>query len=1090
MPETPEGTKPPSPEEFLADIRAGLQSETVQSRLNAIQKLGEQKYSSPAILRKLEELASKDKSKAVREAAFQALASPTHRFIQSRTAKLNRKERQIILTEITNWEGQGFIDADQAEVIRQRYDFDLTATPTEPVSSALPTQPLPASVKEDKPKPQPEAPRPGLAQTLLSETSIKIALYLGAFFVIAAAAILAALVEAARLPILLVATALFAGGAILTRTRLPQPSFALFIVFSFLLPTDANVLADVLDLSSKANAGYWLAVMAVMALIWSFGTWFYASRLFSLAAFIALVVSSVRLGELFEAEPELYLVLLSLVALLGLGGAYSLKRWRSAKFGLPLFLLVQVFQLGLVAFALIAIAIRLDALPSKWNLLSTLFWLLTAAFYVLSDRIFPFVLFPWLSVAALYPLPINFMLTFDAEALPVAIATWVWGLLLALASELVRRLKLEKIRRYGLPALTGSLLVILTAIFIGYIEDITYGFILLLASSILYTLLHLLNSRIYVWTTALLLGLGAYFSFFALPFMENNDVFAGYQLLGASLLLLVPDLFLPPDFSAAKTWRWPLRALGAILAFFNLVVILPLSTEQTGQAAIAYGVYAVFFALYALKFNRAWLGYIATSSASLAVAFALQYFEIDAWLLTLTALSVIYYLAGFILGQNENQIHWSDMLRYSGLGLASLVSLLAVGTFEESGGWYVLLTALLFGIEMFSRKASLAEAGLQLFLASGIFLILREADVHRGYLGLGIALAVLGTDLVLQRTYAEIRTLAWVSRGLGALFVLLNTLDLLFNNSGSQVSAVCFGVYMLFFLAQTLLYRQPLLGYSFSLYSVLTVIFTLQNFDQPKWMLPVTLLAIVYYAAGYFLRKNMPADADSSKKDSHTTNNAFTWPFVLWTSGLGAGLLATIAAPMQGGLSAAIPAAVTATMVAVEAFDRRNVWLGFPANALYLISYFILLLELNVDEPQFFSIATAALGMLMHYLLTRAGSRTGAFITGMVSQLVLLSTTYIQFLSTERIGFFFAIFFQALAVLGYGIVIRSRSLVITPLGFLVLSVLTVAYGLLQGILTVLLIGCTGMLLLLLGILAVIMRDRFKQIGERFSEWGA
>jgi hypothetical protein len=154
---------------------------------------------------------------------------------------------------------------------------------------------------------------------------------------------------------------------------------------------------------------------------------------------------------------------------------------------------VQVFQLGLVAFALIAIAIRLDALPSKWNLLSTLFWLLTAAFYVLSDRIFPFVLFPWLSVAALYPLPINFMLTFDAEALPVAIATWVWGLLLALASELVRRLKLEKIRRYGLPALTGSLLVILTAIFIGYIEDITYGFILLLASSILYTLLHLLN---------------------------------------------------------------------------------------------------------------------------------------------------------------------------------------------------------------------------------------------------------------------------------------------------------------------------------------------------------------------------------------------------------------------------------------------------------------------------------------------------------------------------------------------------------------------------------------------------------------------
>jgi hypothetical protein len=216
----------------------------------------------------------------------------------------------------------------------------------------------------------------------------------------------------------------------------------------------------------------------------------------------------------------------------------------------------------------------------------------------------------------------------------------------------------------------------------------------------------------------------------------------------------------------------------------------------------------------------------------------------------------------------------------------------------------------------------------------------------------------------------------------------------------------------------------------------------------------------------------------------------FSISFVLWTSGLGAGLLATIAAPLQGELSAAIPPALLATMVTVEAFDRRNVWLGFPANALYLMAYFILLLDLNVDEPQYFSIATAALGLLMHYLLTRVGSRTGAFITGMVSQLVLLSTTYIQFLSTERLAFFAVLFFQALIVLGYGVVIRSRSLAFTPLAFLVLSVLTVLYGLMQGIMAVVLIGCTGLLLLLLGIAAVIMRDRLKQISERFNDWGA
>jgi hypothetical protein len=112
----------------------------------------------------------------------------------------------------------------------------------------------------------------------------------------------------------------------------------------------------------------------------------------------------------------------------------------------------------------------------------------------------------------------------------------------------------------------------------------------------------------------------------------------------------------------------------------------------------------------------------------------------------------------------------------------------------------------------------------------------------------------------------------------------------------------------------------------------------------------------------------------------------------------------------------------------------------------------------------------------------------------MASQLVLLSTTYIQFLSTdglaERLLFFAVIFFQALVVLAYGIVIRSRSLVITPIVFAVISVVTALYGLLEGIWPVILIGCTGLILLTLGILAVILRERFKLIGERFADWGA
>ena len=103
----------------------------------------------------------------------------------------------------------------------------------------------------------------------------------------------------------------------------------------------------------------------------------------------------------------------------------------------------------------------------------------------------------------------------------------------------------------------------------------------------------------------------------------------------------------------------------------------------------------------------------------------------------------------------------------------------------------------------------------------------------------------------------------------------------------------------------------------------------------------------------------------------------------------------------------------------------------------------MILFELKVDQPQFYSVGAALLGMLMHYLLMRAGSNTGAFITGMVSQLVLLSTTYIQMVGNNSLGYFSALFFQSLVVLAYGLVIRSRSLVFTPIAFVVLGVFTV-----------------------------------------------
>jgi hypothetical protein len=163
---------------------------------------------------------------------------------------------------------------------------------------------------------------------------------------------------------------------------------------------------------------------------------------------------------------------------------------------------------------------------------------------------------------------------------------------------------------------------------------------------------------------------------------------------------------------------------------------------------------------------------------------------------------------------------------------------------------------------------------------------------------------------------------------------------------------------------------------------------------------------------------------------------------------------------------------------------------------LYLLAYFIILIELKVDQPQFFSMGAALLGMIQHYLLTRAGSKTGTFIMGMLSQLTLLGTTYIQMVSngSEGLIYFVVLFLQSLAVLVYGVVIRSRSLTFTPILFSVVGVLSVlyivVYDLLDAFTTILMVGCTGVILIGLGIAAVLMRERITKFGEKLSEWKA
>jgi hypothetical protein len=450
----------------------------------------------------------------------------------------------------------------------------------------------------------------------------------------------------------------------------------------------------------------------------------------------------------------------------------------------------------------------------------------------------------------------------------------------------------------------------------------------------------------------------------------------------------------------------------------------------------------------------------------------LDAFDVEAWLPTLVALAVVYFVSGIVLRAKEA---WSFVLRNSALILGGLASFAALMFGQESGGWFVLVIGLLFAAEMYLRKNSWLEVGAPVFFNLGTLLILLSFDVERlPYHLLIYSLIWLVGDMLAHLTFAHPRPLKVVVRLIGGLLTCINY-GFLFGENNHVIAAGGFAVYALLFLTISLLYRQPNLFYAFTLTLPLFVTFLFRSLDVTQWIHPVIVLAVLYYAAGFMLRK---------------LGRAKGWDTSLLYSGLGLGVIVSLAAPVLGGLDASLPVAVAATLWAAEAFAKRNAWLAFPANGLYLLAYFIILFELNVNEPQFFSIGTALFGLIQHYLLTRSSSKTGTFLMGMFSQFVLLGTTYIQLVGKSDLMYFFLLFLQSMVVLVYGLVIRSRSLTFFPIGFVVLGVVTVVYSALKDIGSIFLIGCTGIILLMIGILAVLLRERIAKLGEHLSDWGA
>ncbi len=853
---------PPDSGRPLADLLNDLTGPTVAIRLAAAQQLGRLTAADLPTLRALEKVAAQDSSAEVREAALLALAAPAYRLLQQRDSRLSSPLRQTILTEINRWAADGLLPAQTANLLRQRYNFDQRPGP---VATAAPAVPA--------------GPKPTLTQVLLSETTITVALYLGAFFVVVAAFIMAAIIDVLRLPILGITTLGFLGAALGLKWRLPTASFVLFAVFSFLIPIDAAVLLDLFRWSNMVTWPFWVIISGLLSLVWMGGTFFYRSRFFSLLSLLAASLAMLFIARWLDFSLHLDVLLVELVTLASLGGTLVLERWQDRRFALPFFLLAQLQQLlVLSASALVMLVLLLDRdLPGagEWAVIAFT-WLLAAIFYALSHLLTNFPLFPPLAVAVALPVPLFLSGVFSPTTQAVMALAWAWGTGLALGGEGLGRVKWPRLAVYGFYMLLASAGLYLLAATGGLIDRVAFGLAYLLGTTIVYLALTLYRPRIWLWSGALIAGTADYLALFFLPSVESWEFYPGFILLWPALALLALSLALRRGGQANRLWHLPPLILGALIgAAAGTALLITGLTDEPGRAALAWLIVAAFLALFGLVDRRPWLGYGVTVSLALAVVFGLIWQEWQQWVLPLVGLAALYFISGLALTLMGQDGGWARVLRWSGLALGTLVSL---------------------------------------------------------------------------------------------------------------------------------------------------------------------------------------------------------------------------SAPVQGEASAVIGPALVATFFALEAFRTRNIWLGFPAAGLYIVAYFTLLVQLEVSQPQFYSIGAALLGFIMHYLLNRSGNYWAAFITGLVSQLALLGTTYIQMFSTHQLLYFFVLFGQALVVLVYGLVVRSRSLVLAPLVFVILGAITVALSALAGLPALILIGCTGFLLLLLGIVALVMRERLlaatSQLGQRLGKWQA
>lgn len=1003
---------------------AGLASAEAGARLAAAQEVLSAAGVAPvAVVAKLEQLALHDRSKVVRQAAVAALGAPAVRQARAVQPGLSRQLREWLVKQFAQWEGENLLRPEQTAVLSRRFDFDSGSTAAQAV--AKPASPRP----ESQPK-----PKRSLGEVLMSESTIKTALYLGAFFIVMAAFIFSALLPMLRIPILGGVAVLFLAGSVGLKRSLGQASFVLFTLYSLLVPLVAGAIFDALPFLLPFAELFWIATNLFLLMNWIAATWLYHARFFSILAALAWFLLPLQIGGWLELRG---LMVLNLCVLANLA-LLALLVWWQRKSGppswRPVWWLLQGWQVLLLLSAFFVATLDLGARESLWLLAAASLWLLATGFYLLSGGLFKDRMQVWLGALAGLPVPLYLAGAFEATLPGCVWALSLWALLYLTIAEL------SSLRREAfLSSLADALGVVgeLTAL-VGLVISF-YGDPVAVIGPQAFLglglgLFMLRRPRHLTWIGTLAAAFGVYRTLAYDNLAVDMQSGSGLLLLPLLAVYWILDVGLARLRPLESVWSlWP-RLFGAGLALLCGVFFGADLAQAPGWAMAGFSVLAVLLLGYFIASRFPW----GVLFVALAIALA--------W--------------GGLLAELQ-AVHWvfPSLLLPIGFGLAWL----ALASLARPPEW--------------ARSSLVAALGLAIGLALVAHL---ESGATSGLLGAGGALVLVYlADWLAGHKPVEYSLPAALRKAIFSGVVGWATVVMLAGGGsepfgGMAVALLLLAMFM--HLAMRLGWVDGLLPAT--AYGAGALYYLLAAFTVEQKLLPLMALAALYLAAGLWPKLDL----------------TLKWGTRLRAAGLVlAAVLAFIGLGLQG-WQVVFGLALAAVLYTVEAFRRRSVLMAIPADALYLAAYFKLLLVFDITQPQFYSVGAAVLGLLMHYLLARSENGALAFIAGMISQLALLLTTYFQMIDTGELIFFFILFFQALLVVGYGLVLRSRSLVFTPIAILVLAVLTVVFTSLSGLLALGMIGCTGFALLFLGILALVLRERLAEAGklvrERFGDWSA